>query len=74
MKRRDNKVTPETRETFNILTNSLQRAFARKVRAQTSAGRESSWRRALRARRTWAEVVRTVELARGEGGVCGAAW
>lgn len=41
-------------------------AFASKVRAQLAAGRESSGRRALRARRSWAEVVRAVEKVRGE--------
>jgi len=41
-------------------------AFARQVRAQTVVDRESSGRRALRALRTWAEVVRAVEAARGE--------
>jgi hypothetical protein len=40
--------------------------FARKVRAQLEAGRESKGRRALRAGRSWAEVVRGVERARRE--------
>ena len=41
-------------------------SFARKVRAQVAAGRESNGRRALRGRRSWAEVVRALERARGE--------
>jgi putative transposase len=41
-------------------------SFARQVRAQVKAGRESRGRRALRARRSWAEVVRALERARGE--------
>jgi REP element-mobilizing transposase RayT len=40
--------------------------FARKVRAQLEAGRESKGRRALRAGRSWAQVVRGLERARGE--------
>ena len=40
--------------------------FARKVWETLEAGRESSGRRAARARRSWAEVVRAVEQARGE--------
>lgn len=40
--------------------------FAQKVRARISANRESSGRRALRRRGSWAEVVRAVEQARRE--------
>ena len=41
-------------------------SFARKVRAQVAPVRENNGRRALRGRRTWAEVVRALERARGE--------
>jgi hypothetical protein len=40
--------------------------FARKLREQMKVGRESSGRRALRERRTWAEVIRALERARGQ--------
>jgi len=40
--------------------------FAQKLRRQIPDERESSARRALRERKNWAEVVRAVELARGE--------
>jgi putative transposase len=41
-------------------------SFARKVRGQVAIHRESSGRRALRARKEWSEVVRAVERLRGE--------
>jgi REP element-mobilizing transposase RayT len=41
-------------------------SFARKMRAHLESSRESSGRRALRARKTWAEVVRALEKARGQ--------
>ena len=41
-------------------------SFARKARAQFQISRESSGRRGLRGCKTWAEVVRALEQARGE--------
>ncbi len=41
--------------------------FAEQMRERLKPARESSGRRALRRRRSWAEVVRRVEQARGEG-------
>jgi REP element-mobilizing transposase RayT len=40
--------------------------FARKVQATLKVGRESSGRRGARGRRSWGEVLRAVERARGE--------
>ena len=48
--------------------------FARKVRAQVEPNRESSGRRALRGRSSWAEVVRAVEKVRGEPWAQFAGW
>ena len=41
-------------------------SFAEQIRAQLKTSRESSGRRELRKRRSWREVVRAVEAARGE--------
>ncbi len=40
--------------------------FARQMQKSLKVNRESSGRRGLRGRRSWAEVVRAVEQARGE--------
>jgi hypothetical protein len=40
--------------------------FAREVQRALKVGRESSGRRAARGRKTWGEVVRALEQARGE--------